>query len=256
MQIGAQYYTIRAYTQNELDFARSCEAVAKIGYKNVQLSAIGPIEPKKVKQICDDNGLKIVLTHNSEAKFMATEALIEEHQIYGCKYVGLGAMADRYRNGVWVENFARDFEGPARKLADAGMKMMYHNHHFEFVHLPEGGTLMDKLLGLMPAELMGVTADTYWLQYAGVDACDWLDKHADRLGCIHLKDLIPAPVGNGYEIHMAAVGEGNINFPAILDLVSKNGVTEYALVEQDNCYGDYSMDCLKRSFDNLTKMGY
>ena len=250
MQIGAQLFTVRDYAQNEADLGRTLERVAEIGYKTVQLPAIGPSAPARVKALCDANGLKIVLTHNGEQKFQNVDALIEEHQIYGCKYVGIGSMPGRYRSGQWVEYFARDFEGAARKLKDAGMLMMYHNHDFEFVHLPEGGTLMDKLLKLMPAELMGVTADTYWLQYAGVDVLDWMHRHADRLHCIHLKDLVP-PAGR-----MAPVGEGNINFPAILAQTAQNGVTEYALVEQDNCYDEWVFDCLKKSFDNLSKMGY
>ena len=55
---------------------------------------------------------------------------------------------------------------------------------------------------------------------------------------------------------MAAVGEGNINFAGILDEVSKNGVTEYALVEQDRCYEKSPFACMKSSFDHLTKLGY
>ena len=55
---------------------------------------------------------------------------------------------------------------------------------------------------------------------------------------------------------LAAVGEGNINFAGILDEVSKNGVTEYALVEQDRCYEKSPFACMKSSFDHLTKLGY
>ena len=85
-----------------------------------------------------------------------------------------------------------------------------------------------------------------------MDVNAWMASHADRLPCIHLKDLVPA----SFETRMAAVGQGNINFPAILDTVSKNGVTEYALVEQDNCYGESPFECLKKSYDHLKKLGY
>ena len=102
MQIGAQLFTVRDYAQNEADLGRTLERVAEIGYKTVQLSAIGPIAPARVKTLCDANGLKIVLTHNGEQKFQNVDALIEEHQIYGCKYVGIGSMPGRYRSGQWV----------------------------------------------------------------------------------------------------------------------------------------------------------
>lgn len=253
MQIGAQLYTLRDFCQNELDFGRTMEKVAQIGYKNVQLSALGPIDPKRIKAICDANGLKIVLTHNNEQKFLnGIDALIEEHQIYGCKYVGLGGMPPRYRNENFMAYFGEDFGKAAQKLKDNGMVFMYHNHAFEFTKMKDGRPLMDHLFDMIPADMMGVTADTYWLQYAGVDVRAWMKQHADRLYCIHLKDLIPVD----FEVHMAAVGEGNINFAGILDEVSKNGVTEYALVEQDRCYEKSPFACMKSSFDHLTKLGY
>lgn len=253
MQIGAQLYTLRDFCQNETDFARSMETVAKIGYKTVQVSGVGPIDPKRIRAICDDNGLKIVLTHNGEQKFLnGVDALIEEQQILGCKYVGIGCMPARYRQEDFLPYFAEDFLPAAQKLKENGMILMYHNHAFEFKKYSDGRTLMDHLLDSIPADLMGVTADTYWLQYAGVDVCAWMKQHADRLYCIHLKDLIPTDA----EVHMAAVGEGNINFAGLLEEVSKNGVTEYALVEQDRCYEKTPYSCMKSSFDYLTRLGY
>ena len=194
-----------------------------------------------------------MLTHNGEQRFLGdVDALIEEHQIYECKYIGLGAMSEKYRTADWLDHFAQDFQGPARRIRDAGMLFMYHNHAFEFSRLPNGRTIMDALLDSMPEELMGVTADTYWLQFAGVDVKDWLAGHARRLPCVHLKDLAPC----GFEARMAAVGRGNLGFPAILETLKNNGVTEYALVEQDNCYGESPFACLEQSYQCLKGLGY
>ncbi len=248
MKIGAQMYTLRAFGQNERDLGRTLERVAGIGYRVVQLSALGPIDPKRIKALCDDNGLEIALTHNPEADFLYhTEELIEKHRIFGCRYVGLGYLPDRYHAPDFLPYFGEDYAEPARKIREAGMKMMYHNHAFEFERMRDGRTMMDHLLGMLGPELMGVTADTYWLQYGGVDVCDWLSRHADRLACVHLKDLAV----RGNEIRMAAVGRGNLNFLAILEVLKNNGTTEYALVEQDNCYEESPFDCLKQSFDYL-----
>ncbi len=248
MKIGAQMYTLKAYGQNERDLGRALEKVAKIGYRTVQLSALGPIDPKKIRALCDDNGLEIVLTHNPEADFLYhTEELIEKHRIYGCRYIGLGYLPDRYHQPDFLPYFGEDYAEPARKIREAGMKMMYHNHAFEFARMPDGRSMMDHLLEMLPADLMGITADTYWLQYGGMDVCDWLEKHGDRLSCVHFKDMAI----RGFDIRMAAVGRGNLNFPAILDVLKKNGTTEHVLVEQDDCYGESPFDCLKQSYDYL-----
>ena len=47
MQIGAQSYTVRQYCQTEKDLGESLEKIAAIGYRNIQLSAIGPIPPER-----------------------------------------------------------------------------------------------------------------------------------------------------------------------------------------------------------------
>ena len=251
MRIGAQLYTVRTFCQSEADLGRTLERIAAMGYTCVQLSAIGPIDPKRVRALCDQNGLQIVLTHNPDGDFLRNpDALIEKHQIYGCKYVGLGYLPDRYHESSFLPYFADDFGPAAEKLRAAGMKMMYHNHAFEFARQPSGNTLMDDLLALMPADLMGVTADTYWLQYAGVDAYTWLETHADRLNCVHLKDFAI----QGFDIRMAAVGQGNMNFPRLLPMLAANGVTEYALVEQDDCYGASPFLRLHQSFDYLSSL--
>ncbi len=252
MEFGAQSYTVREYCRNEKDFAETMEKIAGIGYRFVQLSAIGPIDPARVKSICDMNGLKIILTHNPEGDFLKEpDRLIERHQLYGCAYAGLGYLPDRYHTPDGPARFADDFGPAAEKLRDAGIRFMYHNHAFEFERMPDGRTMMEHLLSGIPADLMGVTADTYWLQYGGMDVCGWLERHMDRLYCVHLKDFAVS----GFEIRMAPVGGGNLDFRRIIAMLRDGGVTEYALVEQDDCYGASPFDCLRESYTYLRKLG-
>ena len=251
MEIGAQSYTVRKDCQNEKDFAQTMERIAEIGYRTVQLSAIGPIEPERVKAVCDRNGLKIVLTHNPEDDFLyKTDRLIERHLLYGCTYAGLGYLPERYQSREGILRFAEDFGPAAEKLRTAGLKLMYHNHALEFARMPDGRTMMDHLLSVMPAELMGVTADTYWLQYGGMDPYTWLERHGDRLHCVHLKDYAV----KGFEIRMAPAGGGNLDFGRILGILGNNGVTEYILVEQDECYEANPFECLRESYEYLTRL--
>lgn len=254
MILGAQGYTIRTYMQTERDIRRSLKKVADIGYTTIQISAIGPIDPRLLRELCDENGLKIVLTHTPEGRLLnETDKVIEEHNILGCDYIGLGAMPERYRScAEWLPYFAEDFKTPAKKMRDAGKMLMYHNHSFEFAKQPDGSMLIDALMNAFPADLMGFTLDTYWLQAAGCDPVEWIGRLKDRIPCIHLKDM--SVFKNDHR--MAAVGEGNMNFPAILKAVKAAGGTKHMLVEQDDCYGESPFACLKKSFDNVKKMGY
>lgn len=251
MLIGAQGYTIRMYCQNERDIARSLKRVRDIGYTCIQVSGFGAVAPKKLREICDDNGLRIVLTHSPEARILHdTDALIEEHKLMGAKYVGIGMIPDRYRCPAWLPYFAEDFAPAAQKMADAGLYFMYHNHGFEFERLPDGRLMMDVLLSAMPKEIMGVTADTYWLQFGGMDVCAWLRRNAERLRCVHFKDMAI----KGFEHRYAALGDGSLDFSAIKRTLEELGTTEYILVEQDDCYGENPFDCLARSYRHLQSL--
>lgn len=252
MILGAQLYTLRAYTQSERDFEISMERVAKIGYKTVQVSAIGDIPAGRVREICDRYSLGIVLTHtNPDRVLNDTERVIEEHNIMGCDYIGLGSMPERYRAPEWFDRFRADYREPAEKIAAAGKLLMYHNHNFEFQRFFDGKNMMERLMeDFSPAEL-GFTLDTYWVQAAGADVVQWIEKLSGRMPCVHLKDMEVI----GWETHMAPVMEGNMNFPAILEAFGRSQGTEYLLVEQDTCR-ESPFTCLEKSYNNLAKLGY
>ena len=253
MILGAQTYTIRRHTQTAEEFDASMAKIAQIGYTQVQLSGVGPIPAEQLRESCDKYGLSIVLTHTNPDRILnETEAVIREHDILGCKYVGIGSMPRPYRTGETIAQFAADFTLPAKKLRDAGKLLMYHNHNFEWERISGKTRIIDALLESMPAELMGVTLDTYWVQAAGGDVTQWIDLLQDRIPCVHLKDM--AIVNK--EQRFAPVGDGNLNFPRILAQLAKLGKTEHILVEQDDGYGADMFECLKASFDNVKNMGF
>ena len=124
---------------------------------------------------------------------------------------------------------------------------MYHNHDNEFKRM-NGKLVMEILAEAVPAEEMGFTLDTFWVQAGGGDPAQWLEKLAGRIPCIHLKDY-------AYGREMAVVGEGNINFDRVFEKAEAGG-TEYMLVEQDDCHGEDPIECLKRSYAFLRSRGF
>lgn len=261
MQTGAQLYTLRAYTQTEKDFACSIKKVAEMGYKTVQISGVGKeVTPQSARKICDDAGLSIVLTHSDVNRILNdTDRLIEEHDIMGCSYIGIGCMPEKYQSPEWLYHFAEDFKEPAAKIAAAGKLLMYHNHNLEFQKYAAEGApdadgskrVIEYLADWFAPEELGFTLDTYWVQAAGADVCEWVRKLGDRIPCVHLKDMAVQK----WNPVMAPVMEGNLNFPAILKELEQT-CCKYALVEQDDCYGRSPFDCLKNSYDNLAAIGY
>ena len=248
MKIGAQLYTVRNACKTPEAVAETLKRVADIGYRYVQISGVCQCDPTWLRAELDKNGLSAPLTHVPEAQILEnTEALIAEHDILGCKHIGIGgfkfvpSIPERYKE------FCTLYKPAAAKIAAEGKYFMYHNHAAEFQKL-DGKTILARLAEDFPAELMGFTLDTYWVQVGGGDPADWLTRLAGRVPCIHLKDYAFGAV-------MSVVGEGNINFDRVFAAAEAAG-TEFMLVEQDSCGEDDPFDCLKRSYDFLHARGF
>ena len=128
---------------------------------------------------------------------------------------------------------------------------MYHNHHMEFARF-DGKTFLDLLCETFTPEECGVTLDTYWAQAGGADPAQWLRKLDGRVNCVHFKDMVFSQADGA--VRMAAIGDGNMNYPEILKACDDAHV-EYGFVEQDNCYDMDPFVALKRSYDYLRAQG-
>ena len=253
MIIGAQLYTVREYTKTLEDFAETLKKVADIGYTAVQVSATCPFEAGWLRDRLKENGLFCAVTHTAPARIeKETDAVIEEHRVFGCDYIGIGMAPggmEKYDELVSV------FKPAAQRIAEKGLHLAYHNHNIEFARTGKGKEIyLERLLEDFTPRELAITFDTYWAQAGGADPAQWLRRLKGRVYNIHLKDMAFA-LGNGLSgMRMAAVGEGNMNFEAILAAAEDAG-TQYALVEQDDCYGEDPFACLKKSYENLRAFG-
>lgn len=249
-QIAAQLYTLRDFLKTPDDIARTLPRVAEIGYRAVQLSALGPIETGRLKQLCDDSGLEVCATHVSFDRMRDDlDGVVEEHRTLGCSYVAIGSMPERYRNAEGYHAFAREASEVARKLKARGLTFGYHNHSFELEKY-EGVTGLETLYSESDPEVFQGEIDTYWIQHGGGDPAWWIRRMKDRCTVLHCKDMV---MRGSKEQLMAEVGEGNLNWPAILAAARDAGVRWY-VVEQDHCQRD-PFESLAISLRNMRAMG-
>ncbi len=254
--LAAQLYTIRQHTQTRADFARSMRKIREIGYRVVQVSAIGDISDGDVKQIVDDNGLRICNTHIPFDRLQKDlEAVIAQHQLWGCRHIAIGSMPAAFReSAAGYKRFAALGSHIGERLAAADMTFSYHNHSFEFVKF-DGRAGLEILFDESDPRYLQAELDTYWVQHGGADPAAWIERLAGRMPVVHLKDMVmlPGEPGERPQQAMAEVGEGNLNFPEILAACRRAGVEWYA-VEQDICQRD-PFESLAISFANLAALG-
>ena len=248
MQIGAQFFTVRNQCQTLDDFALTLRKVADIGYKIVQISGTCPYDAQWLKEQLDMNGLRCVLTHIPVPRLTGElEQVIADHHTFGCENIGLGWYA--FNETDTYEAFMATYPAIARQIREGGRYFMYHNHDQEFKRTPDGKQIiLERLAEVIPAEDMGFTLDTFWIQAGGGDPARWIERLAGRVPVIHLKDF-------AYGRKMAVVGEGNINFDRVFEKAETAG-TKFLLVEQDDCNGEDPIECLRRSYRYLTSCGF
>jgi sugar phosphate isomerase/epimerase len=248
LKVGAQLYTVRDFCKDLDGFALTLKKIADIGYKYVQVSGTCEFAPEWLKSELEKNGLECVLTHTPADKLLGDPAAVAaEHDVFGCKYVGLGWNAYKLAEGDTPEAFYEKYINTARVLKSCGKYFMYHNHDQEFQR-HNGKLVLEHMAESFAPDEMGFTLDTFWVTAGGGDPAQWIERLAGRVPCIHLKDF-------AYGRKMSVVGEGNINFDRVFQCAEAAG-TEYMLVEQDDCNGEDPFDCLKRSYEYLKACGF
>ncbi len=252
-RLAAQLYTVREFTKTVEGFTDALQKVRQIGYTAVQLSAIGPVPPEQVRDIVTAAGLTVCATHVGFDRLQNDlPAVIAEHRLWDCRHVAVGSLPPSFRSdgAAGFRRFAQEATAIGRGLHDAGLTFSYHNHAFEFEHFPgESGTALDLLYNETDPAYVQAEIDVYWIQFGGADPAAWIRRVRDRMPVVHLKDM--TMLAN--QQIMAEVGEGNLNWPAILDACREANVEWYA-VEQDRCQRD-PFESLAISYRNLSGMG-
>ncbi len=129
-----------------------------------------------------------------------------------------------------------------RHLADAGIRLLYHNHEFEFSPLPDGRLPFDLLVAGCTPGVCDLCLDAGWVWFAGGDPVALLREHASRIRSLHLRDFAGRTA--------VALGEGRLPLADLLRAAPAG--LDWLVVEQDPVSADpladarLSLDWLRR----------
>ena len=248
--IAAQIYTCRDFTNTLDELYETFGKLAEIGYEAVQLSAIGAEHTaEQMKDLLDRHSLLACSTHTDFADLRDNpEKHVAYHQVIGADYTATGGWENALQSEEdWIA-FAREANELGRRLGSIGLSLGYHNHSHEFEKFGER-TAMEIFYQESDPDCVFAEIDTYWVQHGGASPVVWINKLADRLPTLHLKDMAM----HGHEQLYAEVGEGNLDWEGIIAAAQDAGVKWY-IVEQDTCQRD-PFESLEISFNNLKEMG-
>lgn len=247
-KVGVQLYTLRELCKTPADIAKTFTAVSKIGYKCVQVSGIGPIDPKELRKIADDNGLRLAASHvHFDRLLNELPKVIEEHKIWGASQLAIPSIPQDFRSKAGYIEFAKRASQIGSALKKEGITLSYHNHAFEFEKF-DGKTGFEILYENSDPEFLKAELDTYWVQYGGGDVVFWCKRLSGRLVILHAKDY---GIKENQPTFME-IGEGNLNWQGILT-ACKDAATEWIFIEQDRCNYE-PLESVRISFENMKRM--
>ncbi len=244
---GIQLYTVRSLMGE--DVAATLDAVAEIGYAEVEFAGYFGRSPEELRGWLDGAGLAAPAAHVGLLELEETGLAEAVHAAVtiGHRWLVLPWIPEHMRTRDGYRGVADMLNRAAAVTAEAGIRVAYHNHEFEFETLPgspsaEPETGMSVLLDHSDPAMVDLQIDFYWARVAGVDAMAFLGLHPGRFRLCHVKD-------QSADGDMVSVGDGEIDWGVLLARAAEAGVSHY-IVEHD--HPEDPLASARRSYEYLT----
>lgn len=258
---GLALYTVRDAMGK--DPKGTLKAVADAGYAYVEAAGYADgkfygMEPAEFKAYLKSLGLTAKSSHMGMVNLENADKLIADSKAAGIEYfvipvppMGMFKFDPATRKMGMTgtpDQIVEILNTIGEKCTKAGLKLLYHNHDFEFIQMEDGTILTDYILENCDPKHVNFQMDLYWVTKAGVDPLTYFHRYPGRFKAWHVKDM-------NDEGQFAPVGTGNIDFKRILAEKKEAGM-EYYLVEQDNTFGLDPLEAIKISHEGLEKFGF
>jgi sugar phosphate isomerase/epimerase len=222
------------------DVPGTLKRVRALGFTYVELAGYYGMTAKQFRAELDKAGLKAISMHiEYEVARDKMDEVIKDAKILGVQHIGV----------PWIQSpFTREdclaaikvFNQAGKKLSTNGLKFFYHLHGYEFVPDKEGkGTLFDLLMTQTNPRQVYMQLDTYHVVYPGQDPVKLMQKYPGRFISLHLKDIRKDVVGDQSgdfkEADARPMGQGKIDWQAVLKAARKEGVRWY-IIEDETSY--------------------
>ena len=190
LPISIQIYSLR----NLGNLDAELDTLVAAGYRNVELIGAHLDDAANVKAKLDTRGLKASSSHVSLAALRDRFDSIAA----ACKTLGFTELFmpsvppdERESDGPYWSALGRELGGYARRFAEHGIHLGYHNHNWELKQKEGGKNALELLFEGAGDSPLTWQADVAWLVRGGVDPKVWLERYSDRVVSVHAKDIAP-----------------------------------------------------------------
>ncbi|MCL2527146.1 MAG: sugar phosphate isomerase/epimerase [Defluviitaleaceae bacterium] len=252
LPVALAVYTVRDAA--EKDFEGTMAKVKEMGYEGVELAGTYGLEPSFIRSVLDKVGLKAVSAHVPIDPLISdTEKTIDDYVTMGCEHMAIPWIPEEMRqNAPGFGDFLKEVERIGSACAAKGVKLLYHNHEFEFEKMPDGTYMLDYMFANVPASALAMEPDVCWVKFAGLNPAEYVRKYTGRCPIVHLKDFTGT---TREDLEFQPVGSGKQNMPEILQAALDCGA-KWVIVEQDQSTGRTPLEAAKISRDYLASLGW
>ncbi|TQJ58851.1 sugar phosphate isomerase/epimerase [Arthrobacter sp. SLBN-83] len=227
MSYSLQLYTLRNAISEDLP--GTIKKVAEIGYTQVEPYNF-VATAKELGAALKENGLTAPSGH---APLMSQD---QDEIFAAAKELGITTVidpflpAEHWQKAEDIQATAEKLNTAAKKGAEYGIRVGYHNHAWELESTIEGRTALEYFESLLDPELV-LEVDTYWAAVGGQDPVELLQRLGDRVKFIHIKD---GPLNKDNKAQQPA-GQGKV---PVMDVIAAAKSLEVGVVEFDDYAGD------------------
>ncbi len=242
--VAVQVYSVR--DDAAADLRGTLEKIKAMGYDGVEFAGLYGNSAEDVKKMCEEIGLVPISAHVSLKELVGdTAKTVADYVLIGCKYIAVPYLTEEDRPGTpgWAKT-VESIKMIAEECKKQGIKLLYHNHDFEFVKI-DGKYALDMLYETVSEDLLATELDTCWVNVGGENPAGYVMKYSGRAPVVHLKDFVGAKSDDMYELigiekkvtaapefELRPVGYGCQDWYGILKACEAAG-TEWVVVEQD-----------------------
>jgi sugar phosphate isomerase/epimerase len=248
--LSIQLYTLRSLE----DVDHILDTVADAGYRLVEAVGSHLDDARNVKAKLDARGLKACSSHVSLATLRERpDAVAEACKLLGFQDLFMPAPPPEQRDmpAEGWRALGKELGGMAESFAKKGIRLGYHNHHWEMAPRQGDKTGLDLIFEGAGASPLTWEADVAWIVRGNAEPKVLLSRHGSRLAAAHVKDI--APTGQNLdEDGWADVGAGTLDWRDLWKACRSAGA-KWMVVEHDK--PSDPARTAKASFAFLSRLG-
>jgi sugar phosphate isomerase/epimerase len=217
---GIQLYSVREALKE--NFEKTLSSLADMNIQGIEFAFFyGGMEPLELAKLLKNLNLETCGIYEAVKNLCDVNHKVYDYaEALNCKYLTMGFSPQELK-----DDFTACLEN-AKIICAIGktknLTVCYHAHSHEFEKI-NGEYYLDIILKEVPD--IAFEADTAWIKAGGENIVSYMQKHADRIPMIHVKDL-------DIDGNITELGKGVVDFKSVIEF-AENAHVEWLSYEQD-----------------------